>query len=74
MTGLDQVVILAGGLSAEREVSLRSGSRVRDELTKLDVDAVVLDADAALLTRLAAHRPTAVFPAIHGSCGEDGSI
>ena len=74
MSGLDQVVILAGGLSAEREVSLRSGNRVRDELTKLDVDAVVLDADAALLARLTTHRPTAVFPAIHGSCGEDGSI
>jgi D-alanine-D-alanine ligase len=71
---LDQVVVLAGGLSPEREVSLRSGNRVRDELTKLDVDALVLDADAALLARLSEHRPSAVFPAIHGSCGEDGSI
>jgi D-alanine-D-alanine ligase len=74
VSGLDQVVVLAGGLSPEREVSLRSGNRVRDELSKLDVDAVVLDADAALLSRLAAYRPAVVFPAIHGSCGEDGSI
>jgi D-alanine-D-alanine ligase len=34
----------------------------------------MLDADAALLTRLRSYPPSAVFPAIHGSCGEDGSI
>jgi D-alanine-D-alanine ligase len=71
---LHQVVVLAGGLSPEREVSLRSGNRVRDELVKLGVDAVVLDADAGLLDRLSSYPPTAVFPAIHGSCGEDGAI
>ena len=74
MTALDQVVVLAGGLSPEREVSLRSGGRVRDELVKLSTDAIVLDADAALLSRLGTYPPSAVFPAIHGSCGEDGSI
>ena len=71
---LDQVVVLAGGLSPDREVSLRSGGRVRDELMKLGVDTVVRDADAALLMRLKNYPPSAVFPAIHGSCGEDGSI
>jgi D-alanine-D-alanine ligase len=74
MQELDQVVVLAGGLSPEREVSLRSGSRVRDELVRAGVDAVVLDADSGLLARLGACPPSAVFPAIHGSCGEDGSI
>ena len=74
MSSLAQVVVLAGGLSPEREVSLRSGSRVRDELVKLGVDALVLDADSALLARLGSYPPSAVFPAIHGSCGEDGSI
>ncbi|HEY1624207.1 MAG TPA: D-alanine--D-alanine ligase [Streptosporangiaceae bacterium] len=74
MTELDQVVVLAGGLSPEREVSLRSGARVRDELVRVGVDAIVLDADSALLTRLGTYPPSAVFPAIHGSCGEDGSI
>jgi D-alanine-D-alanine ligase len=74
MPELDQVVVLAGGLSPEREVSLRSGARVRDELVQADVDAVILDADSALLARLGTYPPSAVFPAIHGSCGEDGSI
>ena len=74
MGELDQVVVLAGGLSPEREVSLRSGARVRDELVRAGVDAIILDADSALLGRLGTYPPSAVFPAIHGSCGEDGSI
>jgi D-alanine-D-alanine ligase len=74
MRELDQVVVLAGGLSPEREVSLRSGARVRDELVRAGVDAVILDADSALLGRLGSYPPSVVFPAIHGSCGEDGSI
>src|SRR5580698_9524474 len=71
---LDRVVVLAGGLSAERSVSLRSGSRVRDALIAAGLDAVLLDADSGLLDQLRAFPPSAVFPAIHGSCGEDGSI
>jgi D-alanine-D-alanine ligase len=74
MIELDQVVVLAGGLSPEREVSLRSGARVRDELVQAGVDAVILDADSGLVARLGKYPPSAVFPAIHGSCGEDGSI
>ena len=74
MSELDQVVVLAGGLSPEREVSLRSGNRIRDALAESGVDALLLDADAGLLSRLTEYRPGAVFPAIHGSCGEDGSI
>jgi D-alanine-D-alanine ligase len=74
VSDLDHVLILAGGLSAEREVSLRSGARLRDALREAGVEADVADADAALIPALAADRPSAVFPAIHGAYGEDGSI
>jgi D-alanine-D-alanine ligase len=74
MSDLERVVILAGGLSAEREVSLHSGHRVRDALAKEGIDAVVADADSGLLAQLRAAPPSAVFPAIHGACGEDGAI
>lgn len=47
---------------------------MRDELVRAGVDTIILDADSALLTRLGTYPPSAVFPAIHGSCGEDGSI
>jgi D-alanine-D-alanine ligase len=74
MTGLDHVVVLAGGLSPEREVSLRSGRRVRDALAEAGVGATIADADAALIPALVADPPDAVFPAIHGASGEDGAI
>src|SRR5947209_8588354 len=74
MSDLERIVVLAGGLSPEREVSLRSGDRVRDALAEAGIHAVVADADAALLSMLRADPPSAVFPAIHGVCGEDGAI
>src|ERR1700735_940314 len=74
MSNLDRVVVLAGGLSAEREVSLHSGNRVRDALAQAGVDAIIADADSALLSHLRADPPSRVFPAIHGACGEDGAI
>jgi len=71
---LGHVIVLAGGLSYEREVSLRSGRRVADALRALDVDAQVHDADATLLQTLQQAPPDAVFPVLHGSMGEDGAI
>ncbi len=74
MSDLGSVLILAGGLSPEREVSLRSGDRLRDALQEAGVDARTVDADSALIPAIIADPPDAVFPAIHGACGEDGSI
>jgi D-alanine-D-alanine ligase len=74
MSDLDQVVVLAGGLSFEREVSLASGRRVADALAAAGVDAQVADVDAELLPRLGDDPPDAVFLALHGAAGEDGAI
>ncbi|GAA3393902.1 D-alanine--D-alanine ligase family protein [Cryptosporangium minutisporangium] len=68
------VLVLAGGLSYEREVSLRSGRRVADALRRSGVDATIRDVDAGLLTVLETERPDAVFIALHGASGEDGSL
>jgi D-alanine-D-alanine ligase len=71
-----QVLILAGGLSAERDVSLRSGRRVAEALRTARPDWQVLerDVDAALLDELAADAPDCVVPLLHGSAGEDGAV
>lgn len=69
-----QVLVLAGGLSYEREVSLRSGRRVLDALRAVGVDATMQDADVTLLPNLLADRPGAVIIALHGATGEDGSL
>ncbi|WP_322747951.1 MULTISPECIES: D-alanine--D-alanine ligase [unclassified Frankia] len=74
MTDLGRVLVLAGGLSPEREVSLRSGSRLRDALARIGVDVDLRDVDAATLPALAADPPGVVFPVLHGSSGEDGTI
>lgn len=68
------VLVLAGGLSYEREVSLRSGRRALDALRAAGITAEQRDADATLLPVLAADRPDAVIIALHGATGEDGSL
>ena len=68
------VVVLAGGLAYERDVSVRSGRRVCEALKAAGVSVRVLDADAALIGTLAADPPDAVFVALHGGSGEDGAL
>lgn len=74
MSDLGRVVVLAGGLSHERDVSLRSGRRVTEALRAIDVEVEERDADATLLPALHRDPPDAVFPVLHGAAGEDGAI
>ncbi|WP_222844039.1 D-alanine--D-alanine ligase [Cellulosimicrobium sp. CUA-896] len=75
-TGRSQphVTILAGGLSHERDVSLRSGRRVAESLRAAGLEVSVHDVDADLLRFLDRHRPDVVWPLLHGASGEDGSV
>ncbi|NGY61827.1 D-alanine--D-alanine ligase [Lentzea sp. NEAU-D13] len=68
------VAVLSGGLSHEREVSIRSGRRLSAALRSAGVTVEEWDADASLLTRLRDHRPDAVVVALHGGEGENGSV
>jgi len=69
-----RVVVLAGGMSHERDVSLRSGRRVADALRGADWDVTVHDVDADLIPALTEMRPDLVWPLLHGASGEDGSV
>jgi D-alanine-D-alanine ligase len=74
-TGDDvRVMVLAGGLSYERDVSLRSGRRVLDALRAAGLTAEMRDADVSLLPALQEDPPDAVVIALHGATGEDGSL
>ncbi len=68
------VVVLAGGLTHERDVSLRSGSRMAEALRRRGLEVTVRDADAGLLPYLAAQRPDAAVIALHGGRGENGAV
>ncbi|GHF21493.1 D-alanine--D-alanine ligase [Pseudolysinimonas yzui] len=74
MTSLKRVIVLAGGISHERDVSLRSGRRVADSLLEHGLEVELRDPDATLLAYLRDNRPDAVWPALHGASGEDGAL
>lgn len=74
MSGPLTVAILAGGLTHEREVSLHSGRRLAAVLSEAGMHVKVLDVDANLLQSLKSMQPDVVWPLIHGSTGEDGSL
>jgi len=68
------IVVLAGGISHERDISLRSGRRVADALNSLGHRVTFRDPDASLLGFLSENRPDVVWPALHGASGEDGAL
>lgn len=71
---LGKVVVLMGGTSAEREVSLMSGTAVMQALLAAGIDAVAFDPAERSLCDLPALAPDRVFIALHGRGGEDGSL
>ena len=68
------VAVIAGGLSFEREVSLRSGRRVAEALDEQGYRIAQLDADEHLVEALQAGDFDAAFLALHGRFGEDGTV
>ena len=68
------ITILAGGISHERDISLRSGRRVADALTDAGHAVTVVDPGANLLTILAEQAPDLIWPTLHGATGEDGAL
>jgi D-alanine-D-alanine ligase len=68
------ILVLAGGLSHERDVSLRSGRRVADALTRSGSETYVRDVDPTLLAAIRTSRPEVIWPVLHGASGEDGAL
>ena len=73
-SSVSNVLILAGGISHERDISMRSGRRVADSLAEHGIAVELRDPDAALIDYLVQSRPDVVWPALHGASGEDGSL
>ncbi len=68
------VLILAGGLTHERDVSLRSGSRLAQSLRRHGHDVALRDADSELVPWLSSHHPDCAVIALHGGRGENGAV
>lgn len=68
------VAVLKGGWSAEREVSLKSGTACANALRELGYKVSEIDVKPDIAQVLAEVKPDAVFNALHGNYGEDGCI
>ena len=68
------ILILAGGFSKEREISLKTGKSVFNVLKNNGFKVKVIEPDGSLLKNLRKFKPSVVFNALHGRYGEDGYI
>lgn len=74
ITNFGKVGVLYGGRSAERDVSIMSGTGVLQALQSRGIDAHGFDPAERTLAELAAEKFDCVFIALHGRYGEDGSL
>ena len=69
-----KILILGGGISKERLISLDTAKSVADELKKKKYRVIISEPDSDLFKNIKKFRPHIVFNALHGQFGEDGYI
>jgi D-alanine-D-alanine ligase len=69
-----KILVLCGGISKERIVSLKTGKEVAKELKKNKYKVIISEPDKYLVKNLKKFKPDIVFNALHGRFGEDGYI
>ena len=69
-----KILILSGGISKEREISLDTGKQVAVELKKNGYNVKISEPDFQLLKTIESFKPQIIFNALHGQFGEDGYI
>ena len=69
-----RVLVLCGGISKERLISLETGKEVAKELKKNKYKVATCEPDKNLLKSIKLYKPDVIFNALHGQFGEDGYI
>lgn len=69
-----KILVLCGGISKERIISLQTGKEVAKELKKNKYKVVSCEPNNDLLKNIRLHKPDIIFNALHGQFGEDGYI
>ena len=69
-----KIMVIYGGISAEREISIISSKEISKALKRLNYEVIEVDADPGLLKEINFHKPDIVFNALHGTWGEDGEV
>tara|TARA_Y100000389_G_scaffold165955_1_gene170335 strand:- start:997 stop:1911 length:915 start_codon:yes stop_codon:yes gene_type:complete len=69
-----KILVISGGISKEREISLNTGKQVAKELIKNNYLVKITEPDFKLLNTIKSFKPNVIFNALHGQFGEDGYI
>ena len=69
-----KILVLCGGISKERLISLETGKEVTRELKKNRYKVITCEPDENLLKNIKFYKPDVIFNALHGQFGEDGYI
>ena len=69
-----KILVLCGGISKERLISLDTGKQVATELKKYKYKVITCEPDQTLLKNIKLFKPDVIFNALHGQYGEDGYI
>ena len=69
-----KILVISGGISKERAVSLDTGKQVAKELSKNKYSIKIAEPDFKLLNVIKNFKPNIIFNALHGQFGEDGYI
>ena len=69
-----KILIISGGISKERAISLDTGKQVAKELTKNKYSVKITEPNLELLNIIKSFKPNIIFNALHGQFGEDGYI
>lgn len=69
-----KIQVLAGGISHERDISLKSARRLSDALTEAGATVVIREPDENLFTNIKKDKPDVLWPVLHGASGEDGAL
>ena len=69
-----KILIISGGISKERVISLETGRQVGKELKKNGYEVKICEPDYDLINKVKTFKPDTIFNALHGQFGEDGYI
>ncbi len=69
-----KILIISGGISKERKISLDTGKQVKKELIKNNYIVKIVEPDFKLTNKIKLFKPNIIFNALHGQFGEDGYI
>ena len=72
--GKKKIMVIYGGISAEREISIISSKEIIKSLRSLNYEVIDIDADPSLLKEINYYKPNVIFNALHGTWGEDGEV